>query len=65
MEICSHKKNPADHLTRGLKVSELIEENSWWEGPEYLRSSESEWPTNTTFKRSEQVKIVIMSFIGF
>ena len=31
------KINPADHLTRGLKVSELIEKNSWWEGPEYLR----------------------------
>ena len=50
------KINPADHLTRGLKVSELIEKNSWWEGPEYLRSSESEWPTNKIFKRSEQVK---------
>ena len=50
------KINPADHLTRGLKVSELIEENSWWEGPEYLKSSESEWPTNKIFKRSEQVK---------
>ena len=38
--------NPAYHLTRGLKVVELVEKKSWWEGPEYLLNSESEWPVN-------------------
>ena len=28
--------NPADHLTRGLTVAELIDKKCWWEGPEYL-----------------------------
>ena len=41
---------PADHLTRGLKVTELIEKKCWWEGPEYFRNSESEWPDNKVVK---------------
>ena len=38
--------NPADHLIRGLKVVELVNKKSWWEGPECLQNSESEWPVN-------------------
>ena len=33
-------------MTRGLNVAELIERKCWWEGPEYLQNSESEWPAN-------------------
>ena len=36
--------NPADHLTRGLKVIELVEKTCWWKGPEFIHNSESEWP---------------------
>ena len=32
--------NPADYLTRDLKILELIDKNSWWEAPNYLRDSE-------------------------
>ena len=32
--------NPADYLTKGLKVSELVERKSWWEGPTYLQDIE-------------------------
>ena len=47
--------NPADYLTRGLKVIELVEKKSWWEGSEYLQNSESEWPANKVCKvASEQ-----------
>ena len=35
---------PADYLTRGLKVSELVERESWWEGPKYLQDIEERWP---------------------
>lgn len=44
------KINSALYLTRGLKVFELIGKISWWDGPEYLRGSESEWPTSKIVK---------------
>lgn len=36
--------NPADYLTRGLKVLDLIERESWWKGPKYLQDIEERWP---------------------
>ena len=33
--------NPADYLTRGVKLVEILNLKSWWEGPEYLRKDES------------------------
>ena len=38
--------NPADHLTRGLRVSEQC----WWTGPEYLLFPEVDWPVNKVSK---------------
>ena len=35
--------NPADFLTRGLQVSELICKKSWWGGPDYLHGDEEAW----------------------
>ena len=42
--------NPADHLTRGVKLVEILNLKSWWEGPEYLRKDESLWPKNIVEK---------------
>ena len=38
------KQNPADLLTRGLSVSTLIDEESWWKGPAFLMQEETGWP---------------------
>ena len=43
----SHVKgleNPADCASRGIFPSELLEHDLWWEGPEWLKSHQSEWP---------------------
>ena len=40
------KENPADLVTRGLKVSELANCEKWWNGPGFLGNDESEWPIN-------------------
>ena len=32
--------NPADYLTHGVKLVEILNLKSWWEGPEYLRKDE-------------------------
>ena len=45
------KLNPADYLTRGVKLMELVELRMWWEGPEYLKEDESQWPRNVVYKR--------------
>ena len=37
-------ENPADELSRGLLPSQLSSEQRWFNGPNFLRQSESEWP---------------------
>ena len=38
--------NPADLLTRGKSAEELVSCQSWWGGPDYLQSEQSEWPAS-------------------
>ena len=38
------KDNPADCATRGLYPNQLASHKLWWQGPEWLRLSESRWP---------------------
>ena len=37
-------RNPADDLTRGKTLQELVRPNRWCQGPEFLQSSPEEWP---------------------
>ena len=43
------KVNPADMLSRGMHATDLVECNSWWRGPLFLRESEDAWPKNKAF----------------
>ena len=38
------KDNPADCTPRGLYPSQLADHTQWWQGPEWLRLPEPEWP---------------------
>ena len=38
------KQNPADHLTRGITLTELSQLKIWWEGPIFLSEDKSNWP---------------------
>lgn len=40
----STKENPADYVSRGLKVSEFLETRRSLEGPESLWKHEENWP---------------------
>ena len=41
---CPGAKNPADLPSRGLSGEELVENSLWWNGPEFLRTPDSDWP---------------------
>ena len=42
----STDSNPADLLSGGQSVNELIDCELWWHGPIWLSKSENHWPTN-------------------
>ena len=37
--------NPADLATRGILPRDLIHNSLWWNGPEWLQSDSSLWPS--------------------
>ena len=55
-------QNPADLPTRGLTVSELQQSKLWWSGPEWLTSSQDNWPKwnppqSATMEEQSEVKM--------
>ncbi|XP_011868845.1 PREDICTED: uncharacterized protein LOC105562536 [Vollenhovia emeryi] len=38
------KDNPADLISKGTTPEKLIQTNSWWEGPQWLKEEERSWP---------------------
>ena len=41
----SGAENPADCTSRGLFPSELLIHDLWWNGPDWLKSPSSDWPS--------------------
>ena len=39
-------ENPADLITRGMRISDMAKEEKWWNGPEFLQKEEPHWPVN-------------------
>ena len=52
-------KNPADLLTRGLKLSELTKNENWWTGTDFLGHEESEWPVNKVVIEQGAAKVEV------
>ena len=49
------KENPADIVSRGCNVEELLE-SIWFEGPKFLLKNSNEWPVNPHFQLNEEQK---------
>ncbi|RWR98365.1 hypothetical protein B4U79_09153, partial [Dinothrombium tinctorium] len=41
---CEGLYNPADKLTRGMTMTQLLDEEIWWKGPNWLFLREELWP---------------------
>ena len=46
--------NPADDITRGLTLSQLLGEHRWINGPSFLLQDETTWPAEPDFAASEE-----------
>nr|XP_022908846.1 uncharacterized protein LOC111420154 isoform X2 [Onthophagus taurus] len=49
------KENPADLSSRGVSVTKLEAETLWWNGPSWLRSPPSEWPSLRTNSDAKEI----------
>ena len=44
------KENPADIVSRGASVTQIVNNEYWWNGPECLSKAEEDWPKNKVEK---------------
>ncbi|XP_055543032.1 uncharacterized protein LOC129728608 [Wyeomyia smithii] len=40
-------ENPADCISRGISADTIIDFDLWWQGPEWLRQPQANWPIST------------------
>nr|XP_029716553.1 uncharacterized protein LOC115259897 [Aedes albopictus] len=43
------EQNPADQISRGIWPEEIIDNQLWWEGPAWLRTTSENWPSLQAF----------------
>ncbi|GFW87006.1 integrase catalytic domain-containing protein [Trichonephila clavipes] len=41
---CSERENPADYVSRGANLETIINSQFWMHGPQWLRTTENNWP---------------------
>ena len=61
------KMNPADYVTRGVRLSDLAKLTIWWEGSDYLQKGQEFWPKNEfqkTASVNEEIKKKIIAGVN-
>ncbi|GFY79213.1 integrase_H2C2 domain-containing protein [Trichonephila inaurata madagascariensis] len=43
---CCGRENPADYVSRGANLETIINNQFWMHGPQWLRTTENNWPKN-------------------
>ena len=57
------KENPADLHSRGLSARSLMENQLWWNGPQFLLKVENDWPRTKIEEGSEVKKEARKTFL--
>ena len=60
---CPGQLNPADLPSRGLNGEDLICNKVWWNGPTFLQSSESKWPSSTNGVMNDDISAELRKHI--
>ncbi|KAL9963136.1 hypothetical protein ACROYT_G032311 [Oculina patagonica] len=55
---CPGLLNPADLPSRGLSGEELVESSLWWNGPEFLKNPDSDWPKSPEMKAGNEEAMI-------
>lgn len=50
--------NPADACSRGMQVDKFLQMKSWREGPLFLQSPESDWPTSKELSPEDEAELM-------
>ena len=56
------KMNPADYVSRGVRLSDLGKLTTWWHGPDYLQKGQEFWPKKEFQKSPCVIEEVKKSF---
>jgi len=51
-------QNPADLPSCGLSGKELVESSLWWNGPEFLKNPDSDWPKSPEMKADNEEAMI-------
>ena len=53
---CNTKENPADITSKGCKAPELVNNDLWWKGPQFLKESDEMWSNIVEFTSETEEK---------